>query len=105
MVANMLTGMSGDASKLTETVASYRDVMVRMGLSSLPRQPSSSPSSHPTPLALRLQAREVVKASVGEVRSWTDWDLVWTRPNPAVPVWVWDFPKNLGPLGLWSGQS
>ena len=44
-------------------------------------------------------------ASVGEVRSRTDWDPVWTGPNPTVPVPVWDFPKNVGPLGLWSGQS
>ena len=42
--------------------------------------------------------------SVGEVRSQTDWDLVWTGPNPAVLVPVWDFPKNTGSLGLWSGQ-
>ena len=42
--------------------------------------------------------------SVGEVRSQTDWDPVWTGPNPAVPVPVWDFPKNTGPLGLQSGQ-
>ena len=26
--------------------------------------------------------------SVGEVWSQSDWDLVWTRPNPAVLVWV-----------------
>ena len=43
--------------------------------------------------------------SVGEVHSQTDWDPVWTRPNPAVPVPVWDFPKNPGPLGLQSGHS
>ena len=43
--------------------------------------------------------------SVGEVRSGTDWDPVWTGPNPAVPVPVWDFPKNPGPLGLRSGHS
>ena len=34
----------------------------------------------------------------------TDWDPVWTGPNPPVPVLVWDFPKNMGPLGLRSGQ-
>ena len=43
--------------------------------------------------------------SVGEVRSQTNWDPVWTGPNPMVPVPVWDFPKNMGPLGLQSGQS
>ena len=43
--------------------------------------------------------------SVGEVRSRTDWDPVWTGPNPAVPVQVWDFPENTGPLGLRSGHS
>ena len=43
--------------------------------------------------------------SVGEVWSGTDWDPVWTRPNPAVPVPVWDFPKNPRPLGLRSGHS
>ena len=42
--------------------------------------------------------------SVGEVRSQTDWNPVWTGPDPAVPVPVWDFPKNTGPLGLQSGQ-
>ena len=41
----------------------------------------------------------VVIISVGEVRSQTDWDPVWTGPNPAVLVLVWDFPKNPGPLG------
>ena len=43
--------------------------------------------------------------SVGEVRSRTDWNPVWTRPNPTVPVQVWDFPENIGPLGLRSGHS
>ena len=43
--------------------------------------------------------------SVGEVRSQTDWDPVWTGPNPAVPVPVWDFPKNPGPLGPRSQHS
>ena len=47
----------------------------------------------------------VVHISVGEVRSRTDWDLVWTGPNPAVPVPVWDFPKIPGLLGLRSGHS
>ena len=60
-VTDTLTGMSRDASKLTETVASYRDVVVRMGLSNSLRQPMPSLLSHPTPLAPRLQAREVVK--------------------------------------------
>ena len=46
-----------------------------------------------------------ISGSVGEVWSRTDWDPVWTRPNPAVPVPVWDFPKNPGPLGLQSGHS
>ena len=44
-------------------------------------------------------------ASVGEVQSQTDWDPVWTGPNLAVPVPVWDFPKNTGPLGPQSGHS
>ena len=43
--------------------------------------------------------------SVGEVRSRTDWDPVWTGPNSAVLVPVWDFPKNTGPLGSRSGHS
>ena len=43
--------------------------------------------------------------SVGKVRSQTDWDPVQTGPNPAVPVPVWDFPKNSGLLGLRSGHS
>ena len=43
--------------------------------------------------------------SVGEVQSRTDWDPVWTGPNPAVPVQVPDVPKDTGPLGLWSGHS
>ena len=45
--------------------------------------------------------------SVGTVRSQTDWDPVWTRPNSMVPVPVpvLDFPKNMGLLGLWSGHS
>ena len=46
-----------------------------------------------------------VGVSVGEVWSQTDWDPVWTRPNPTVPVPVWDFPKNTGPLGPRSGHS
>ena len=45
------------------------------------------------------------RISVGEVRSRADWDPVWTGPNSAVPVPVWDFPKKAGPLGLRSGQS
>ena len=49
--------------------------------------------------------QEIAGSSVGEVRSRTDWDPVWTRPNPAVLVLVQDFPKNPGPLGLWSGHS
>ena len=48
---------------------------------------------------------EAVASSVGEVQSWTDWDLVWTGPNPVVLVWVWDFLKNPRLFGLWSGQS
>ena len=44
-------------------------------------------------------------SSVGEVRSQTDWDPVWTGPNPTVPVQVWDFPKNTRLLGLRSGHS
>ena len=47
----------------------------------------------------------VIQSSVGEVQSRTDWDPVWTRPNPAVPVQVWDFPENTGLLGLRSGHS
>ena len=43
--------------------------------------------------------------SVGEVQSQTDWDPVWTGPNSAVLVPVWDFPKNTGPLGSRSGHS
>ena len=43
--------------------------------------------------------------SVGEVQSRTNWDPVWTGPNPAVPVQVWDFPENTRPLGLRSGHS
>ena len=35
----------------------------------------------------------VLGPSVGEVRSQTDWDLVWTRPNSAVLVPVWDFVR------------
>ena len=46
-----------------------------------------------------------ISSSVGEVWSQTNWDPVWTGPNSAVPVLVWDFPKNTGLLGLWSGQS
>ena len=46
-----------------------------------------------------------VPPSVGEVRSQTDWDPVWTEPNSTVPVPVWDFPKNTGPLGSRSGHS
>ena len=44
-------------------------------------------------------------SSVGEVWSRADWDLVWTGPNPVVPVLVWDFPKNTGLLGLQSRHS
>ena len=46
-----------------------------------------------------------IRSSVGEVQSQTDWDPVWTGPNPTVLVQVWDFPKNTGLLGLWSGHS
>ena len=53
----------------------------------------------------RVEVCEVVQSSVGEVRSRTDWDPVWTGPNPAVPVQVRDFPKITGPLGLRSGHS
>ena len=52
-----------------------------------------------------LVARSDGESSFGEVRFQTDWDLVWTGPNPAVPVPVWDFPKNAGPLGLRSVHS
>ena len=52
-------------------------------------------------LSLKLH----LQSSVGEVQSRTDWNPVWTRPNPTVPVQVWDFPKNTGPLGLRSGHS
>ena len=45
------------------------------------------------------------QGSVGEVQSRTNWDPVWTGPNPTVPVQVWDFPKNTRPLGLQSGHS
>ena len=61
-VTDTLMGMSRDASKLTEMVASYRDVVVHTGLSNSPCQPTPSLSSHPTLLAPRLQAREAVKA-------------------------------------------
>ena len=47
----------------------------------------------------------MVETSVGEVRSQTDWNPVWTGPNPAVLVQVWDFPKNTRPLGPRFGHS
>ena len=47
----------------------------------------------------------IVESSVGEVQSQTDWNPVWTGPNPAVLVQVWDFPKNTGPLGPRFGHS
>jgi len=59
-VAASLAGMSGDTSKLTEMVTSYRDIVVCSGLSSSPHQLSSS--TRPTPLAPMLQAREAVRA-------------------------------------------
>ena len=52
-----------------------------------------------------LASGGLLAPSVGEVWSQADWDPVWSRPNPTVPVLVWDFPKNVGPLGLQSGQS
>ena len=52
-----------------------------------------------------MHMKPIDDTSVGEVRSRTDWDPVWTGPNPAVPVLVWDFPKNSGPLGLLSRHS
>ena len=55
---------------------------------------------------MNLKMISIIDDSVGEVWSRTNWDLVWTGPNPAVPVPVpvQDFPKNTGPLGLQSGQ-
>ena len=55
--------------------------------------------------AATFRALACKHASVGEVQSGTNWDPVWTGPNPAVPVPVWDFPKIPGPLGLRSGHS
>ena len=51
-----------------------------------------------------VAATPTISRSVGKVQSQTDWDPVSTGPNPVVPVPVWDFPKNTGPLGLRSGQ-
>ena len=58
-VAASLAGMSGDTSKLTEMVTSYRDIVAHMGPSGSPHQLPSL--TRPTPLAPRLQAREAVK--------------------------------------------
>ena len=55
-----LAGMSRDTNKLTETVASYRDIAAHAGSSNPPCQ-SFSPS-HPVSLVPRLQAREAIKA-------------------------------------------
>ena len=58
-----------------------------------------------TTMALDPDTGGDLAASVGEVQSCTDWDLVWTGPNPAVPVQVPDFPKDTRPLGFRSGHS
>ena len=60
---------------------------------------------HEWPFLCSSWKHQVFGTSVGEVWSQTNWDPVWTRPNPIVTVWVWDFPKKRGPLGLWSGHS
>ena len=106
----------------------YRVTALHSPLQFLPCHPLQAPSSlascplpawhaqelrrscHGTPCADGTSGAGTVRPpnppspSVGEVRSQTDWDPVWTGPNPVVLVLVWDFPKNMGPLGLRSGQ-